>query len=474
MVSIMAVLVTRAFFSDTETSTGNKFVAGALDLKVSSECTYNGSRSEQCGNWGSNGKDLVEGDKFFNFSDNKPGDYGENTIDLAVDNDARACLTLDNMHDNDPSLTEPESTAGDLTLGTDKGELAPELHFVIWADDGDNVKEENEAVLTSGSAADVLNGKVFDLGTLSSANKTYYGVYWCYGKLNGLPNGPYSCDGSAVTNMSQTDSLVGDIKFYVEQARNNPNFKCPELPKLPEVVYDTYPNPLPGNFPSQAFEATSTSEFGGQVTLTGTKRSDPKVTVMMSSWGCENGNWFNNNCSTTPGTTFSEPITLNLYNVGGGNQPGTLIVTKTLTFNIPFRPSADNVNCTGGNAGKWFDGTNCNNGFATPVDFDLAGMGVNLPNNVIVAVAYNTSHYGYAPYGQATACYGVGGGCGYDSLNVAAKTNPLVTYPIPNDAYLNSSWGGAYCDNGSGGTGLFRLDAGCWTGYQPVFKVVAY
>src|SRR3989338_7794484 len=33
---------TGAFFSDTETSTGNTFTAGSLDLKVDSEAHYNG------------------------------------------------------------------------------------------------------------------------------------------------------------------------------------------------------------------------------------------------------------------------------------------------------------------------------------------------------------------------------------------------------------------------------------------------
>jgi hypothetical protein len=297
------------------------------------------------------------------------------------------------------------------------------------------------------------------------------GIYWCYGQLIvDQPTYKLSCNGAPVDNMSQTDKLTADIRFYVEQARNNSGFVCPTLPSRPENVYNSIPNPAPGNYPSQAFEATSTSEYGGQVTLTGTTRNDPMVTVVMSSWGCESGSWNLGTCVTTPGSTFSEPITLNLYQVGGSNEPGSLIATKTQTFNIPYRPSADNINCTGGNAGKWFDGTTCNNGFATPVSFSLPG--VTLPNNLIVAVAYNTTHYGYAPIGTGAACYSEDGGCGYDSLNVAAKTNPLVTYPLPNDAYLNSSWAGAYC-NGALGTGTFRLDAGCWTGYQPVFKIDA-
>ena len=103
---------------------------------------------------------------------------------------------------------------------------------------------------------------------------------------------------------------------------------------------------------------------------------------------------------------------------------------------------------------------------------------LDLPDKAIISVAYNTTHYGYAPIGESAPCYGTSGGCGYDSLNVAvtdpASPSPSVgSNPLPDDAYFNSSTGGQYCDGGSGGTGTFRLDSGCWTGYQPVFSVTA-
>ena len=47
---------------------------------------------------------------------------------------------------------------------------------------------------------------------------------------------------------------------------------------------------------------------------------------------------------------------------------------------------------------------------------------------------------------------------------------------LPSDANnLNSAFGGNYCDGGTGGTGIFRLDTapGCWTGYQPIFQLKA-
>ena len=74
------------------------------------------------------------------------------------------------------------------------------------------------------------------------------------------------------------------------------------------VVYNNVPKPLPGNVVSQAFEATSTSEFGGQVSFAGTARHNPRLSVVMSSWACQSGGASTGDCSTTPGAKFTEPI----------------------------------------------------------------------------------------------------------------------------------------------------------------------
>ncbi len=240
------------------------------------------------------------------------------------------------------------------------------------------------------------------------------------------------------------------------------------------VIYDTVPHPTPSNVVSLGYAATSTSEFGDQVAFAPGPRRLREITVLMSSWGCESGAWYSADCSTTPGATFSHPITVNVYAVGPGAAVGALLATTTQTFAIPYRPSSD-PDCTGG---RWQDGAGgCFNGYATPITFDMASLNLTLPDNAIVSVAYNTTHYGSAPMGSGAACYSESGGCGYDSLNVGlvdpAVTQSAGTNPAPDDAYLDSSHGPFYCDGGTGGTGTFRLDADCWTGFKPAFTITA-
>jgi hypothetical protein len=243
----------------------------------------------------------------------------------------------------------------------------------------------------------------------------------------------------------------------------------PAAAVTPTVVYDNIPTPQPGNVPSVGFEANFASEFGGLVQLAGTQRQNPTVTVLMSSWGCQSGAWYSNNCVTAPGATFTHPITLNVRNVGPGDSPGSLIATSTQTFTLPYRPSAS-PSCTGG---RWSDGTTCFNGLAAPISFTLTG--VTLPSKVIVSVAYNTSHAGYAPLGNLP-CTASSGGCPYDSLNVGTAGGPTTgSTPRPDGTYANYQYGGTYCDGGAGGSGTFRLDEtpGCWTGFQPAFRIAA-
>lgn len=261
LVGGVGVAATRAFFSDVETSTGNKFEAGKLDLQIASTAHYDGlictevsegvyqwelpaqggqtSREdlihETCnGSWGS--KDLDQ-ERFFELTDIKPGDEGENTITLNVDdNPSWACVDIKNMQNLENVCTESET--GDTTCGAgiDQGELAQNINFFAWLDlDGDNIWNGAETKLftnTFGPASDVFNDKTYVLaeggGTpIPGATPLHIGLRWCAGTMTvDEETKTVSCDGVGMGNNTQTDSVIADIAFRVEQARNNPNFTC--------------------------------------------------------------------------------------------------------------------------------------------------------------------------------------------------------------------------------------------------------
>jgi hypothetical protein len=225
------------------------------------------------------------------------------------------------------------------------------------------------------------------------------------------------------------------------------------------TIYDNQPAPLPKNLVSLGFEATSTSEFGGQVEFAGTARTSPTVTVTMSSWACQNLQ-SGAACATTPHASFSWPITLNVYEVGAESGVGALVVSKTESVNVPYRPSASK-HCTPNSEGVVGFGKECFHGLAFKVPFSLEGT--VLPAKAIISVAYNTSDHGYAPTHAPDV--------GEDSLNVGLSGMPSVGVdPLPEDAYVNSSWSAMY--GGMGTVGTFSI-AGEWAEYQPVFKIKA-
>ncbi|TSC68579.1 MAG: hypothetical protein G01um101456_574 [Parcubacteria group bacterium Gr01-1014_56] len=274
-VGAVVVGATGAFFSDTETSTGNTFAAGDIDLQIDNESYVVDYNIPQYPNpigqfvfststsWTLT--DLEAGvQKFFNFSDLKPGDIGEDTISIHVgSNNAWMCAAAQITDDSDQDLTEPE-LADDLATssfpGAGLGELDSNLNFAFWVDDGDNVFEPGQT--SSGTPETIfLEGTLADMGaagqiTLADSlgsilggtnpipgDTTFYiGKAWCFG--TSTPTGEpqdgfgnvksplggtgFTCDGSGVNNAAQTDQVQGDMTFYAVQSRNNPNFVCEE------------------------------------------------------------------------------------------------------------------------------------------------------------------------------------------------------------------------------------------------------
>ena len=249
---------TFAFFSDTETSVDNTFVAGAIDLKIdnTSYVTDSDGVLVASPNTSWSLRDLTI-EKFFNFTDLKPGDIGEDTISIHVDNnDAWLCAAARVTEDSDVDYSEPE-LEDDTTVnqsdpaGTD-GELAENINFAFWADDGDNVLEVSEGeenifvdgpISGLGEAGQIAladsNGNIWDdSGPVPGNSDRYIGKAWCFGDLtpnpvadgegNPISRGTgFTCSGASdANNAAQTDKVVGDLQFYAVQSRNNSGFLC--------------------------------------------------------------------------------------------------------------------------------------------------------------------------------------------------------------------------------------------------------
>jgi hypothetical protein len=247
--------------------------------------------------------------------------------------------------------------------------------------------------------------------------------------------------------------------------------------QLGTPAYNSTVSPLPGSMVSHSFEATGTNELGNQIALASTSAPLSNVVVTMESWGCEN--WAamiatpSTLCASTPGDTFPATITFNIFKVGANNALGSLIATDTpAPFNIPFRPSANPANCTGG---AWYNNAAtaaaygvtadnaCHNGLANNITFDFSSQGIVLPSKVIYGIAYSTGSNPNGGNGAATGPIG--------SLNVALSTEPtqptVGSDPLTGTGsdYINitnANGGGYYpnyCDNGVGGENTgFRYD----------------
>lgn len=270
---------TGAFFSDSETSTGNVLAAGAIDLGIDNSSYYNG-QFNQGTSW-----DLdynIDASTstprlFFNFNDLKPGDYGEDTISLHVlNNDAWLCADAVVTENDDTTCVEPEEDAegpgvcnNSIPAANADGDLAQQIQFLYWADDGDNVLETNEATGVATSSGIFGASQVGATSSLAIVDSThnlfggtgpmtatsaprYIGKAWCFGSIAPAPlaqnagtstnpsldnngngtagepaDGGFTCTGAeGVTNAAQTDTMRVTIGFRAVQARHNANFLC--------------------------------------------------------------------------------------------------------------------------------------------------------------------------------------------------------------------------------------------------------
>ena len=216
--------------------------------------------------------------------------------------------------------------------------------------------------------------------------------------------------------------------------------------------YNAIPSKVSGNVPSLSFEGAPAKELGDLVALGGKARNLDSVSVLLSSWGCESGNYYAHGaCLTAPGKTFDVPMTFKIYDAAGAK----VLASKTATITVPYRPSAS-AQCTGDDAGKWYNSKDrtCYSGLPYLVTVNMSDSGVTLPDEVIWSVQYNTTSSGYAPIGNVLPCSILVAGCGYDTLNVGVFSYPNAPY-----AGTDIDAGAAFVDG--------AMEPG-WTGNRPL------
>lgn len=206
------------------------------------------------------------------------------------------------------------------------------------------------------------------------------------------------------------------------------------------VVYSNITDPLPPNVPSLGYQANSTTEFGGQITLA---HGGPLnwVKVVMSSWALESTYQ-----QVGTSTGFDVPLQLTVYGVGPGNTLGDVLAESSPIAHILWRPEA-----SPGCGSAYSAQSGCWNGLAQVVTFTFAGEAV--PDQVILGLAFNTRTHGYNPAGVA----GV-----YDSLNfgLATAVPSVGSDPTPGTVFWNTS----------GAVDGFQA-ASDWDPYSPMMAV---
>ncbi|WP_083523467.1 TasA family protein [Methanofollis ethanolicus] len=198
---------TYAYFSDTETSTGNTFSAGTLNLSVGSDSTLP-----------------------FAFDNLKPGDTGVLADPWRINNTGTIAgnltITCGEIINNENGLTEPEESV-DFTGGVLEGELGANLTVAFWIDsnanntldtgdyylrvDGDRIEFNNEENALPDDAFAPLN----EYSEKSWANlATIAG-----GASAGTFHVEYDLPGPTTGNDVQSDTCTFDLIFKLEQAR---------------------------------------------------------------------------------------------------------------------------------------------------------------------------------------------------------------------------------------------------------------
>jgi hypothetical protein len=250
-----------------------------------------------------------------------------------------------------------------------------------------------------------------------------------------------------------------------------------------EVIYNNIPS---ASLPALGFESDSVWEFGGEVQFGGTARTSPTISVEMESYACQSGTGAS--CTTAMGASFEWPITISVYKVGSLGSPIARITKKV---KIHYRPSASAKCPLEMPEDVKGYGKECAFAKGTKVSFKLPGA--TLPAQAVIGVAYNTETYGAEPTGaegpenslnvainadyvcNAAHLNKTTGACEEEDYERVAVAPPSVgSDPLPEQVFLNTTYGAIDCGGTLGSFSATGIEPGCnWQYEQPAFEVKA-
>lgn len=198
LVGTLVVGATRAIFSDTETSFDNTFVAGTLDLKVDGE---------------DDGATVAH----IELSDMKPGDT--QTYSWTLSNSGsltgKPWIEIVNLVDSENSCNEPELTVPDSTCGDLEGELSDYLFLQINAPGITGYWHPNKPECISPSLKNCPLGTWEALGPVIGNTGEIWEQIAPFSSVKPMVL-EFSIPES-VGNIIQSDSVEFDIVFHLDQ-----------------------------------------------------------------------------------------------------------------------------------------------------------------------------------------------------------------------------------------------------------------
>ncbi len=363
VVVAIAIGGTIAYYNDTETSTGNTFTAGTLNLQV--------------------GNDDPTGWNF-QVSDIKPGDSGSQEVILQNTGslDGYLHVTFANLIDEDVSCPEPESEV-DSTCGAGlDGELAENLDILIYLDEDGSTEFElgTDTLIYQGKVRGILQGDLFNYYLAAGASKDFR-IKWQLA--------------SSVGNIVQSDKSGYDINFELTQNKQE------------DIVADWHFDEKGG------LVAFDNSGFGNNGTINGATWSDGKYNPTLSFDG-------NDNVVVSDSATLEpEKVTLEAW-VKRNGTPGTYkyIAGKVYSgsngsYNLYTGGSGGLRFYIGYGSGQWIPSPDAGTGIwdgewhhivgtydGAKVRLFVDGAEIGSGSSATQSIAYNTNNFYIGSYGN--------------------------------------------------------------------------